>query len=266
MRASSLLFLVSPRLRNRPGDAKPPGPPIPRSATIPGNSPAAQCGKKTRVPIGLNRETTTGFAVIGFRGSLRSRGRVGAAVAADAAVTALDTSSLRRVADNGHSSAVAAPIRRSRRHRFPLGKFRRICASDPPGRALEPHRNAARCKARQHLPLSALECAPAPLTTTEDDRSIADRAYAARYTFVPVRLAPPGDAWRPFRMIDAYFATGRLPGAWRCNTLGNPIVCSGIGRIVPPVNTVRARSSPSPGARRYRRPGGGGGPRPRRRS
>ena len=102
------------------------------------------------------------------------------------------------------------------------------------------HRNAAGCKARQHLPLSTLECAPAPLTTTEDDRSIAERAYAARYTSVPVRPAPPGDAWRPFRTIEAYSLAGRLPRAWRCNTLETRIVCSGIGRIVPPANTVRA--------------------------
>ena len=68
----------------------------------------------------IARVAAVGFAVIGLRGSRRSRGRVGAAVAADAAVTALDTSSFRSVADNAHSSAVAAPIRRSRRLRFPI--------------------------------------------------------------------------------------------------------------------------------------------------
>ena len=54
------LFLVVPsrRLRNHPGGAKPPDRPVPRSATFPGNPPAAQCGKKTRAPIELNRETT----------------------------------------------------------------------------------------------------------------------------------------------------------------------------------------------------------------
>jgi len=68
----------------------------------------------------IGRVAGAGFAVIGLRGSLRSRGHVGAAVAADAAVTALDTSSLRSVADNAHSSAVTAPIRRSRQLRFPI--------------------------------------------------------------------------------------------------------------------------------------------------
>ena len=64
----------------------------------------------------IARVAIAGFAVTG----LRSRGRARAAPAADAAVTALDTSSLRRVADDAHSSAVAAPIRRSRRLRFPI--------------------------------------------------------------------------------------------------------------------------------------------------
>ena len=71
----------------------------------------------------IGRVAGAGFAVIGLRGSRRSRGHVGAAVAGDAAVTALDTSSLRSVADNAHSSAVTAPIRRSRRLRFPLRSF-----------------------------------------------------------------------------------------------------------------------------------------------
>ena len=68
----------------------------------------------------IARVAVAGFVVIGLRDSRRSRGRVGADAAADAAVFALDTSSFRRVADNAHSRAVAAPIRRSRRLRFPI--------------------------------------------------------------------------------------------------------------------------------------------------
>ena len=63
---------------------------------------------------------TAGFAVIGLRGSRRSRGRARAAIAVDATVTALDTSSLRSVADKAHSSAVVAPIHRPRRLRLPI--------------------------------------------------------------------------------------------------------------------------------------------------
>ena len=93
--------------------------------------------------------------------------------------------------------------------------------------------DAARCKVRQRLPLSTLERAPAPPATTEDDRSIADRVYFVWNTFVLVRLAPLGDAWRPYRMIEAYSFAGRLPGAWRCNTLGTRIVFAGTGQIAP---------------------------------
>ncbi len=121
--------------------------------------------------------------------------------------------------------------------------------------------DAAGCKARQHLPLNTLECAPAPPVTTEDDSSIADRVHVALNTFVPVRLAPLGDAWRPYRMIEAYSFADRLPGAWRCNTLRTRIVFAGTGRIGPPAHPVRARSSPSPEDRPYRWPGGGAGPR-----
>ena len=70
------------------------------------------------------RVATAGFAVTGRR----SRGRARAGVAADAAGTALDTSSLRSVADNGHSSAVAAPLRQVPRRRFPLGE----CSTNRP--------------------------------------------------------------------------------------------------------------------------------------
>ncbi|MYF08169.1 MAG: hypothetical protein F4233_09840 [Rhodospirillaceae bacterium] len=75
-------------------------------------------------------------AVIGRR----SRGRVGAAVADDAAVTALDTSSLLRVADDAHSSAVMAPMNCCRRRRLPHRIFSRFMAYDPPWRALVSHR------------------------------------------------------------------------------------------------------------------------------
>jgi len=62
------------------------------------------------------RVAIAGFAVIG----LRSRRRARAAVAADAAVTSPGATVPVRDGTIRHSSAVAAPIRRVLRRRFPL--------------------------------------------------------------------------------------------------------------------------------------------------
>ncbi len=72
---------------------------------------ASRCSRQSR----LSRPTrTAGRTTPGASAGVRDGER------AAPAVTSLDTSSLRGVRTSRHSSAVAAPLRRSRRRRFPL--------------------------------------------------------------------------------------------------------------------------------------------------
>ena len=205
----------------------------------------------------IGRVAGAGFAVIG----LRSRGRVGAAVAVDATVTALDTSSLRSVADKAHSSAVVAPIRRSRRHRFPTENAAENVAPTGRGRRF-PHTGRSPLQAP---PAPTLEYSGVRSSTPENDnggqqeRGTSVFSGAMRGFSYPCR--PQGISRGLLSITGTRSPIARLPRAWRCNTLETRIVCTGIRRIAPPRRPSGRGLHRRPRARRYRRPGGGGEPR-----
>ena len=107
----------------------------------------AGCGHRLRLGLGTARRfarcTRAGAPAEHARTSLRtapcSSARTSAGTAASASGSVLRTTACGSVRTGRHSIAVAAPLRRLRRRRFPHRSYRRFGRPDRPGRPLVPH-------------------------------------------------------------------------------------------------------------------------------
>ena len=152
---------------------------------------------------------------------------------------------------------------------FPIAVSAGFVPWTPKGRCLrhtgtqQAARPGIRGQACPPVPSSALEGPREDLRGLEYRGASEFRADTRRAR----RSRHPRGISRPrLSIADTRSCTARLPGAWRCNTLGSRIVGAETRRITQPRAPPEQALHPLHWARQYVRPGGGGGPQRSRRT